>query len=148
LFRSKPSVDENVARRCARTKLRASSSRRSPAALRRGYTGAVTKRVCLHCGMRVAAPRFDLEQVPPRLRCPKCDDELYAQHDGRLLTCDIAHSRETVAQALDKLERLLLEGWRGHYRGLRIVVGGGAIRDEVLGQLRYYRQRGIVRDFA
>lgn len=108
----------------------------------------MTKRVCQHCGMGVAAPRFDLDHAPPRLRCPKCDADLFAQHDGRLLTCDVAHGRETVAQALAKLERLLLEGWRGHYRGLRIIVGGGAIRAEVLGQLGYYRQRGVVREFA
>jgi hypothetical protein len=39
----------------------------------------------------------------------------------------------------------LLEGWRGYYRGVRIIVGGGLIREEVLQQLRYYRERGIVR---
>lgn len=92
--------------------------------------------------------RFEIDQVPPRLKCSKCDEDLYAQHDGRLLTRDIAHGRETVAVALDKLEQLLLEAWRGHYRGVRIVVGGRAIRDEVLGQLRYYRERRVVRSFA
>ena len=97
--------------------------------------------------MVATALRFDLDQAPPRLRCAKCDENLYLQHDGRFLTRDIAHGRETVARALEKLEELLLDGWRGYYRGVRIIVGGGLIRDEVLGQLRYYRERGNVRVF-
>ena len=97
--------------------------------------------------MTVKAPRFELDQAPPRLACPKCDENLYLQHDGKLLTEDIAHRRETIPAALEKLDRLLLEGWRGYWKGVRIVVGGAAIRNEVLGQLRYYRERGIVRDY-
>jgi len=107
----------------------------------------VAERRCLRCGMAVPAPRFELDEAPPRLICPKCDENLYLQHDGRFLTRDIAHGRETVARALEKLEALLLEGWRGYYRGVRIIVGGGLIRDEVLGQLRYYEARGVVREY-
>ncbi len=97
--------------------------------------------------MVAKAPRLDLDQSPPVLRCSKCDENLYLQHDGRFLTRDIAHGRETVARALEKLDELLLDGWRGYYRGVRIVVGGGLIRDEVLGQLRGYEHRGIVRKY-
>jgi hypothetical protein len=97
--------------------------------------------------MAVPARKFELDEAPPRLICPKCDENVYLQHDGRFLTRDIAHGHETVARALEKLAALLFEGWRGHARGVRIVVGGGRIRDEVLGQLRYYRERGIVRDY-
>jgi len=93
------------------------------------------------------AVRFDLDQAPPRLRCTKCDESLYLQHDGRVLTRDIAHGRETVARALEKLDELLLDGWRGYYRGVRIVVGGGLIREEVLAQLRGYEHRGIIRGY-
>jgi DNA-directed RNA polymerase subunit RPC12/RpoP len=107
----------------------------------------MAERRCLNCGMSVTAPRFDLDQAPPRLKCPKCDQNLYRQHDGRYLTRDIAHSHETVVRALEKLSDALLDGWRGYYRGVRLIVGGGLIRNEVLGQLRYYEQRGIVRDF-
>jgi len=107
----------------------------------------VAERRCLNCGMVANAARFDLDQVPPRLRCTKCDESLYLQHDGKLLTRDIAHGRETVARAREKLDELLLDGWRGYYRGVRIVVGGGLIREEVLGQLRYYRERGVVRSY-
>lgn len=107
----------------------------------------MAERRCLRCGMSTTAVRFDLDAAPPKLRCPKCDDELYRQHDGRFLTRDIAHSRETVARAMEKLDAALLEGWRGYSRGVRLIVGGGLIRDEVLGQLRYYRDRGTVRDY-
>ncbi len=97
--------------------------------------------------MSTTAPRFELDGAPPRLKCSKCDDDLYRQHDGRFLTRDIAHARETVARAIEKLDELLLDGWRGYYRGVRVIVGGGLIRDEVLGQLRYYRERGTVRAY-
>jgi hypothetical protein len=107
----------------------------------------MAERRCLHCGMVATAPRFDLDSAPPHLRCAKCDEDLYAQHDGKFLTRDIAHGRETVSRALEKLDALLLDGWRGYWYGVRVVVGGGLIRDEVLGQLRYYRERGIVRSY-
>lgn len=107
----------------------------------------MAERRCLRCGMGVKAPRFELDEAPPRLACPKCDENLYLQHDGKLLTRDIAHQRETVPRALEKLDQLLLEGWRGYSKGVRIVVGGAAIREQVLSQLRYYRERGIVREY-
>jgi hypothetical protein len=97
--------------------------------------------------MVATALRFDLDQAPPHLRCSKCDEDLYLQQDGRFLTRDIAHGRETVARALAKLDELLLDGWRGYYRGVRIIVGGGLIREEVLGQLRGYEHRGIIRKY-
>lgn len=98
--------------------------------------------------MVAAAVRFDLDAAPPKLRCKKCDADLYRQHDGSTISRDIAHHRETVAAALAKLDELLLEAWRGYCRSVRIVVGGGLIRDEVLGQLRYYRERGLVREYG
>jgi hypothetical protein len=101
----------------------------------------------LRCGMSVPAARFDLDQAPPRVPCPKCDANVYLQHDGAFLSRDIAHGRETVPRALEKLDALLLEGWRGYAKGVRIIVGGGLIREQVLAQLRYYRERGIVREY-
>jgi hypothetical protein len=97
--------------------------------------------------MRVKAPRFEIDDVPPRLVCPKCDESLYLQHDGKLLTRDIAHQRETVPRAMDQLDKLLLEAWRGYAKGVRIVVGGAAIRAHALERLRDYRERGIVREY-
>jgi hypothetical protein len=107
----------------------------------------MAKRRCLRCGMTVPAARFDLPDTPPRVKCPKCDADLYKQHDGSSLARDIAHHRETTAQALTKLDEVLLDGWRGYSRSVRIIVGGGLIRESVLGQLRYYRERGIVRSY-
>lgn len=97
--------------------------------------------------MSVPAARFELDQVPPVVRCPKCDASVYLQHDGTYLTRDIAHGRETVPRALEKLDALLLAAWRGHWKGVRIIVGGGLIREQVLGQLAFYKSRGIVRDY-
>jgi len=102
------------------------------------------QRQCLHCGMRVAALRFGLEEVPPVLHCPKCDASLYLQGDGSCLTRDIAHQHETVARALDKLDETLLNAWQGYGSTLRLIVGGGLIREQVLGQLHFCRQQGRI----
>jgi hypothetical protein len=102
---------------------------------------AARERECLGCGMVVAVADFDLEAVPPLLRCVKCDANLYLQSDGSCLTVDIAHQQETVSRALRKLDALLLEAWQGYYRSIRIIVGGGRIRAEVLGQLHHYQQQ-------
>lgn len=83
--------------------------------------------------------RLALETLPPSLLCIKCDENLYLQNDGSCLTGDIAHQHETCARALQKLDALLLAGWEGYYRNVRIVVGGGLIREQVLGQLHYYQ---------
>lgn len=106
------------------------------------------QRECLVCGMPADCGRLHLDDLPPRLQCLKCDSDLYAQSDGSCLTCDIAHQRETVAQALRKLDAALLRAWSGTARQLRLVVGGGAIRAEVLGQLQLYQQRGYLLDHA
>lgn len=97
--------------------------------------------------MRVAALRFELDQAPPVLHCPKCDASLYLQGDGSCLTRDIAHQHETVARALDKLDATLLAGWQGYSSTLRLIVGGGLIREQVLGQLHYSQNQGRVLAF-
>ena len=97
------------------------------------------QRHCLHCGMTVTSAALALDELPPTLCCPKCDQNMYQQSDGSCLTVDIAHGRETRAQALNKLDASLLEGWAGYCRDLRVIVGGGVIRDEVMGQLQFYR---------
>jgi hypothetical protein len=106
------------------------------------------RRECLICGMPADCGRLHLEDLPPRLQCLKCDSELFAQSDGSCLTRDIAHGHETVPQALRKLDTALLEAWRSSARDLRLIVGGGVIRREVLGQLHYYRSCGYLLDYA
>lgn len=106
------------------------------------------QRECLVCGMPADCGRLHLPDLPPRLHCLKCDSELFAQSDGSRLTIDIAHRHETVAQALRKLDAALVEAWQSSARDLRLVVGGGVIRREVLGQLHYYRGCGYLLDYA
>lgn len=101
---------------------------------------AAKQRQCLNCGMAVSVGRLELEAVPPGLRCIKCDANLYMQSDGSCLTGDIAHQQETVSKALQKLDAILVAAWSGYYRSVRLIVGGGRIREEVLGQLHHYQQ--------
>lgn len=106
------------------------------------------QRECLVCGMPADCGRLHLEDLPPRLQCLKCDSDLFAQSDGSCLTRDIAHGHETVPQALRKLDMALLEAWRSTARDLRLIVGGGVIRREVLGQLHYYQGSGYLAGYA
>jgi hypothetical protein len=104
-------------------------------------------RECLNCGMHLAGVSIDLEHLPPRLQCPKCDENLYLQTDGSCLTRDIAHNRETVIRAMDKLDNSLVDAWESYAATLRLIVGGGLIREQILGQLLYYRDQGRILDF-
>lgn len=93
---------------------------------------------CLRCGMLVA---------PGVLECPKCDDRLQEQTDGSILHCDIAHQHETVAQAMLKLEDALQDCRESHACGVRLAVGRGRIREEVMRQLSWLVMRGEIMDF-
>lgn len=97
------------------------------------------QRECLVCGMPAVVNRLQLDDLPPQQYCLKCDSDLYAQSDGSCLTCDIAHQHETIPLALQKLDAAIVAAWQANYQQLRLVVGGGSIRNEVLGQLRYYQ---------
>ena len=98
-------------------------------------------RSCLHCGMPASFLRLEADNLPPSLVCRKCDQDVYQQHDGSCLTGDVAHSHETIQRALQKLDMLLVEGWDGYYENVRLIVGGGVIREQILGQLHYYQQQ-------
>lgn len=79
-------------------------------------------------------------------RCPKCDADLLAQTDGSIRTLDVAHGRETIADALDKLRSAIRRERPGLVRTLRVVVGQGLIRDAVAAELAALRaRRAIVR---
>lgn len=106
------------------------------------------QRRCRDCGFPQNTPALTLDALPPRLICLKCDANLYAQHDGSCRTVDIAHSQETVWRALRKLDAALLEGWASEAATLRVVVGGGMIRREILGQLTHYQRLGRLKAFA
>jgi len=105
-------------------------------------------RECLNCGMQLAQSSIDLENLPPALSCPKCDENVYLQTDGSCLTRDIAHNRETIERALDKLDECLVAAWSAYAAEVRVIVGGGRIREQILGQLQYYRDQGRVIDYS
>lgn len=102
------------------------------------------QRQCLNCGMAVAITPLHLDEIPPRQVCVKCDDDVYQQSMGTCLTQDIAHQHETIAKALQKLDVVLLSAWSGYYKEFRVIVGGGQIRQQVLGQLHHYQQQGKI----
>jgi hypothetical protein len=93
---------------------------------------------CLGCGMRVPAGV---------LTCPKCDAFLDEQTDGSVLHRDIAHQHETVAQAMVKLEQALQDCRRSHACGVRLAVGRGVIREEVMRQLSWLAMSGEILGF-
>jgi hypothetical protein len=106
---------------------------------------------CLMCGMPTEQDLrrliSSLRDLPVSLNCLKCDDDLVKQTDGSTLIIDIAHHHETVTQSMDKLEKALLLGWQSTVAKVRLIVGGGRIREEVLVQLQYYQELGYFQKF-
>jgi len=103
---------------------------------------------CLQCGMMNSIPAFDITDWNRNDRCLKCDDVLILQHDGSTHTCDIAHNHEKVDQAMSKLHRHLNDAINSYTRRVRFIVGGGRIRDEVLGLLTFYQQQGYIVSYS
>lgn len=106
-------------------------------------------RECLFCGLvNTQAPAGMAERHLEPL-CAKCDNPLWSQSDGTTLTVDIAHQRETVQQALVKLNDALNRSWQqSHAAQVRLIVGGGLIRDAVLAELFFLRSKNTVLDFC
>ena len=105
------------------------------------------ERECRHCGMLHLVSLPDFDERATEQYCDKCDSPLFRQSDGSTLTVDIAHHRETVAQALQKLESALADGWHGYASQVRLIVGGGAIREAVLAELYFQQSRNRVLTF-
>jgi len=76
--------------------------------------------------------------------CPKCDDRLDAQTDGNIFTVDIAHNRETVREAIVKLNQTLDEVVRTRAAGARFIVGTGRIHEAVGAELSTYLYRNDI----
>ena len=96
------------------------------------------QQICLDCGMGVS----ETMQY-----CPKCDNALILQHDGSTVTVDIAHHGERVSEALQKMQSEIDLARKGVAKCIRLVVGSGLIRDEVLLVLRDLRFRGDIIGF-
>lgn len=97
------------------------------------------QRSCLNCGMLVDETITD---------CPKCDEVLDLQHDGTTLTVDIAHQGERVSEAIEKMIAEIDLARKGVALNLRLIVGSGLIRDEVMLRLRDLEFRGDIKSFA
>ncbi len=95
-------------------------------------------RECLECGFLATAAMRD---------CPKCDSVLSEQTDGSVWTTDVAHNRETVRQALNKVEKTLNQHLREHTQSVRFVVGSGLIRDAVRQRLGQLKAAGKIKRF-
>ncbi|HDZ08183.1 hypothetical protein [Pseudohongiella sp.] len=105
-------------------------------------------RQCLFCGLLDSRTPGEIADRHLEPVCVKCDTPLWSQSDGSTVTVDIAHQRETVAQALGKFKEALSRSWqRSHAEHLRLIVGGGLIRDAVLGELFFLNSKGIVLAF-
>jgi len=94
--------------------------------------------ICLECGMSFTENTRN---------CPKCDNALDLQHDGSTITVDIAHDGERVSDALRKMQREINLARNDVVCRIRLIVGTGLIRDEVLLALRDLRFRDEVKDF-
>ena len=64
------------------------------------------------------------------------------------MTVDIAHHGEKVRDAQRKLAGSIAEAQQGLAATLRIVVGGGLIREQVLSDLMTFEHRGEIRGFT
>ena len=102
------------------------------------YRVRVMQGICLDCGMSFS----ENTQY-----CPKCDNALDLQHDGSVITVDIAHDGERVSEALRKMQSEIDLARKDVASSIRLIVGSGLIRDEVLLVLRDLKFRGEVEDF-
>jgi hypothetical protein len=106
------------------------------------------RRECLNCGMLHSLPPTDISERGREHPCVKCDAALMQQGDGSVITVDIAHARESVPEALAKFDAALQHCWNSYASALRLIVGGGLIREAVLAEIYFRRQKGILLDFA
>ena len=79
--------------------------------------------------------------------CPKCDNDLSTQHDGSTITVDIAHQGERVSEALRKMQCEVDLARKGVAMRIRLIVGSGLIREEVMFALRDLEYRGEIVSF-
>ena len=103
-------------------------------------------RECLNCGM-LHYVHIIPDERPVEQHCSKCDAPLFAQTDGSTFTADIAHQHETISEALRKFELTLAQGWQGYARQVRLIVGGGAIREAVLAELYFQKSKDRIIDY-
>ena len=87
--------------------------------------------------------QFDLSLT----RCPKCDYGITEQNSNETCTKDIAHNRQSLTQATEQFYSVLQSAKRDNYRYLRLIVGGGRIKEEVGHLLETEQWRGTIKNF-
>lgn len=78
---------------------------------------------CANCGMDVAGALH---------YCPKCDVPRYAHNRRKVLSADIAHDGQTLADAERQLDALLRQAAIQNFGRVRIITGRGLISQEIL----------------
>ena len=97
------------------------------------------KQQCFQCGMAVPAKTK---------RCPKCDNRIARQTDGSTVKADIAHHGERVQEAVSKMHAIIDMEKAGLTQYLRLVVGGGAIREAAEYELITLKHRRAIKSYA
>ena len=96
------------------------------------------KILCQFCGMSL----FNTSKT-----CPKCDSDIENQYQSNTLTVDVAHNKETVKQAIDKLYQIIERNQNMKHRQIRVIVGSKLIREEVMRELEMLKRRKAIVDF-
>ena len=97
------------------------------------------KVLCQFCGMSL----FNTSKT-----CPKCDSEIEDQYNSNTLTVDVAHNKETVKQAIDKLYQVIERNQIMKHRQIRIIVGSKMIKEEVMNELEALKRAKAILDFG
>ena len=97
------------------------------------------KILCQFCGMSL----FNTSKT-----CPKCDSDIEDHYHSSTLTVDVAHNKETVKQAIDKLYQVIERNQIMKHRQIRIIVGSKLIKEEVMNELEALKRRKAIFDFG
>ena len=97
------------------------------------------KVLCQFCGMSL----FNTSKT-----CPKCDSDIEGQYHPTTLTVDVAHNKETVKQAIEKLYQVIEKNQIMKHRQIRIIVGSKMIKEEVMNELEALKRGKAISDFG
>lgn len=96
------------------------------------------KNSCNNCGMLLN---------PEQQNCPKCDEHRCAKNHKQTLSVDIAHGRQTLAQAEQQLDQAIENAIAEQFGNLKIIVGRGLIREEIRRSLDAAQWQNRIRDY-
>ena len=97
------------------------------------------KILCQFCGMSL----FNTTK-----KCPKCDSDIEDQYHSTPLPVDVAHNKETVKQAIEKLYQVIEKNQIMKHRQIRIIVGSKMIKEEVMNELEALKRGKAIFDFG